>query len=92
MNITDQQAQTIINMMESKFDSHDFISKFIQLHQRDYEAILAHFQGRKNLAHAYIANFLRIHAPKLGIDRNARKKASYNVNGNKSENRIWNNQ
>ena len=73
----------------SSFTSHDFISKFIIDHRETYELLLAEFNGRQNLAHAYIANYLRNHARRL-IKRDSLKARTFNVTGNLSESRIWN--
>lgn len=74
----------------SSFTSHDFINKFTFESRETYEMLLFEFNGNRHLAHAYIANYLRYHANELLIERDPHKARTFNVTGNLSESRIWN--
>lgn len=53
-------------------------------------ALLGGIHGRRALAHAYLANYLRYHTAELEITRDANKAMTFNVNSNITESRIWN--
>lgn len=64
--LSEKDAQTVIRKMPCKFDSHDFILKFIFEYPAVYGGLLI---KHKNVttAHAEISNFLRNYSTSLRI-------------------------
>ncbi len=85
-----QVVFSFVNGNSRSFTSHDFINKLILEDRNTYDEVLQLFHGRRALAHAYLANYLRYHTEELGITRDANKAMTFNVNSNISESRIWN--
>jgi hypothetical protein len=85
-----QVVFSFVNGNSQSFNSHDFINKLILEDRNVYDDVLEHFHGRRALAHAYFANYLRYHTEDLGITRDASKAMTFNVNSNISASRIWN--
>ena len=85
-----QVVFSFVNGNSRSFTSHDFINKLILEDRNTYDEVLQLFHGRRALAHAYLANYLRNHTAELEITRDANKAMTFNVNSNITESRIWN--
>lgn len=84
--------KSIIEELGGDFDSHKFIKKFMERHEREYvEMLYKHIDtpnGIFRATDAEIARFLSVHAVELGIRKDERG-SSGNPKMNKSENQSW---
>ncbi|MCQ2303387.1 MAG: hypothetical protein MJZ97_00125 [Bacteroidales bacterium] len=71
------------------FSSHDVINYLATNHNDAYQRIVDTYGGSTKTANSVISNYLRNHQQNLGIQKSFTTSISYNVNGNKSENRDW---
>lgn len=89
-----EQFRAIIEELDNmEFDSHTFIKKFMEKHEREYvEMLYSHIDtpnGIFRAVDAEIARFLSVHAVELGIVRKNEKCPSGNPKMNVSENQNW---
>lgn len=87
-----EHFKSIIEELGGDFDSHKFIKKFMERHEREYvEMLYKHIDtpnGIFRATDAEIARFLSVHAVELGIRKDERG-SSGNPKMNKSENQSW---
>lgn len=87
-----EHFKSIIEELGGDFDSHKFIKKFMERHEREYvEMLYKHIDtpnGIFRAVDAEIARFLSVNAVELGI-RKDKRKPSGNPKMNKSENQRW---
>ena len=86
-------AMVLVNTMRDKgvkvFNSHDLIELMKKQYLPDYELLLDKYKNNQGVTHSVIANHLRYNALRLRIERDERKVATPNVNGNKTPCRMW---
>lgn len=80
-------AEFIIGLLGEEFDSHDFIQKYLKHFPTSYGQLLEKHDNTAT-ANAEIANYLRLNAVDLNIER-VDKTTSRNVLNNESENTWW---
>lgn len=87
-----EHFKSIIEELGGDFDSHKFIKKFMERHEREYvEMLYKHIDtpnGIFRATDAEIARFLSVHAVELGIRKDERG-SSGNPKMNKSDNQRW---
>ncbi len=87
-----EHFKSIIEELGGDFDSHKFIKKFMERHEREYvEMLYKHIDtpnGIFRATDAEIARFLSVHAVELGIRKDERG-SSGNPKMNVSENQKW---
>lgn len=77
----------VIEKMPAAFDSHQFISGFIQMCPRSYgQLLVAH--NNVTLAHAEIANFLRNNSVALKIKKTGESETD-DIFGNTAKCALW---
>lgn len=90
MNIN--QIKEIIDELGNEFDSHRFIKKFMERHEREYvEMLYKHINtpnGIFRAVDAEIARFLSVHSEELGIKKKGRCPSG-NPKMNDSDNQEW---
>ena len=86
--MTKEEAGIIIELMDSEFDSHDFIRLFIQHFPSTYAKIL-YKHNCVNTAHGEIARFLYTNAYTLKIRLMNKDSGSPNIYNNVSTNARW---
>ena len=80
MNIN--EAQQIVDLMQNRFDSHDFICEYINHFPRSYGQLLVD-NNNVNTTHGKIALFLRTNSADLRITKiEDDNYQSYNIFGN----------
>lgn len=84
--------KSIIEELDSEFDSHRFIKEFMERHEREYVEMLYKNINTPNgifrAVDAEIARFLSVHAVELGIRKQGREPSG-NPKMNVSENQKW---
>ena len=87
-----EHFKSIIEELGGDFDSHKFIKKFMERHEREYvEMLYKHIDtpnGIFRATDAEIARFLSVNAVELGI-RKDKREPSGNPKMNVSENQRW---
>ena len=87
-----EHFKSIIEELGGDFDSHKFIKKFMERHEREYvEMLYKHIDtpnGIFRATDAEIARFLSVNAVELGI-RKDKRDPSGNPKMNVSENQRW---
>lgn len=94
MIISISDAQAVCDQLDESFDSHDFINKFIALHENVYIEMLAQRNDKEQVfrtLNAEIGRFLQLHQDEIGIeeDQEKGKKLSKNIKGNVTNNQSW---
>lgn len=80
--------QEVLNRLESNFDSHDFIKKYVEMFPKEYlEKLLPALSKRQDImgvtdVDSEIARFLSVHSNDLKIEKEDDKKGSENILGN----------
>lgn len=88
-----EHFKSIIEELGGDFDSHKFIKKFMERHEREYvEMLYKHIDtpnGIFRAVDAEIARFLSVHAGELNIEKKSERCQSGNPKMNKSDNQRW---
>ena len=94
MVISISDALEVRDQLDGRFDSHDFINKYIALHENDYIEMLAQRNDKEQVfraLNAEIGRFLQLHQEELRIEKDIEegKKPSQNIKGNVTNNQRW---
>lgn len=94
MVISISDAQAVCDQLDERFDSHDFIYKYIALHENDYIEMLSLRNDKEQVfrtLNAEIGRFLLLHQDELGIikDQEEGKMPSQNIKGNVTNSQRW---
>lgn len=87
--------QEVLNQLESNFDSHEFIKKYVEMFPKEYlEKLLPALSKRQDIkgvtdVDAEIARFLSNHSADLKIEKDNDSSASENILGNISSCAKW---
>lgn len=83
-----EEVRTVVDEMDEKFDSHEFIKAYILRFTKAYGSLLVKHEN-VTTAHAEISNYLRNHADELGIEKVGAEKISKDIFGNDAPNAEW---
>lgn len=83
-----QDVKTTIEQLESEFDSHDFIRKFIFMNPTAYGSMLVKHDNVAT-AHGEISNYLKDNQVSLHIQQEIGESYSLDILGNKTYCAKW---
>lgn len=78
----------VLDLLESNFDSHDFIKKYVEMFPKEYlDKLISALSNRQDIrgvtdVDAEIARFLSIHSDDLKIEKENDNCGSKNILGN----------
>jgi hypothetical protein len=87
----DQNANALVNKMETEFDSHKFIKELINSHEKVYVELLYGYVNNAGIfqtLHAQIGRYLSDNSKRLNIEK-LNRDSSENIKGYESENQTW---
>jgi hypothetical protein len=87
MKLELQKVKNVVDKMGEEFDSHNFITRYLNEYEKEYIQILADSEVFRT-ANAQIGRFLSDHSVELGIEK-VERVVSSNIKGNESENQNW---
>jgi len=85
-------CQNVIKELDSEFDTHMFIEKFILIYEKEYvELLYSHIDSKNGIfraAHSVIGKFLSVNSSLLKIEKTDRAE-SENIKNYNNENQKW---
>jgi hypothetical protein len=89
--ISFEVAQEVVDHLGDSFDNHEFIFKYIELHENDYVDLLAMNNGHHDVfqtVNSVMGRDLERFSKRLLIEK-IRRIRSFNIKGNKTYNQKW---
>lgn len=89
------RCKEVLNLLETNFDSHDFIKKYVEMFPAEYlEKLISALRNRQDIkavtdVDSEIARFLSVHSGDLKIEKENDNSQSENILGNISSCAKW---